>query len=1212
MDHSFITIAHAGRSNVHHITVEASGNIVVDFLAAERFISLDGVAFPVHETNVQFGFWQLASDNGLNMFVQNQRAGYASAVWQANAIEAIAFKGPTANGLSHNADHGDDVVELGEWRVGPATNRWFVFSHMSTENGTGAPALAISQDGNVHIGGPNNPGTMPTPPPLDADSPNSIVVGGWVIGQQLANGDRLLINRLGAERVTMVLQKNGAMWVDNTKEVTAADLQEVRFERFFEDPSLDYDTPNAYATRRFGNFVLGSRNDDSFVFSHRNGPAALLTSSSVFAYAERTNGASSSYAHKGPSANVLQLGSWLVGALDFRHFVINRVGADRPQMLIRDDGVVFIDNAQPAGRANTMWPLLLNETDKYIRIGNWLMGAKDNGHFVINRVGAARPQFLLRHDGRTFVTSEGGPVPRAFALVDEPLFNTSVVATSAPFAANQDWLMGTAGFDAFVVTKDSNAAPAMVLRNDLLFVNTMLNQAVPSMALLPTDPAVITLGDWLIGIKNDAFVINTATSAGRDFYPQFAIEASGVLRVKGLASKSPASYLRNTTTTPAGLYLEVGDWLIAQADPGHLVILPSNAALRNTDRPAMLVRHDGTLFTSPVWSDLAQAEKYQLVRTCNYTAEYYDLDLLGSRTCVPLSDSPPGSYVIQEPTQSSDRRYRSCPAGTFTDTINAKDCQDFSVCVDGTSFEAQAPTSSSDRVCQTCSACPSNHHRIDGTCQGTIDSQCNECDTCSPANNTYTQTQCGESTPAVCGDCAVCDGVATYKVANCTASFPGRCEPITTCIASQFEYAKPTLTSDRDCRTCSEGQQLVPFGDVQRCQPCPPGFTDDDRDYQTSCVKLPAGSSAEGTGNSGPVASFACKPGETDADSDSSTRCVKCPVDTYTDVTGTVGSCTAMSDCAPGNEVSGQGSAQQNRECRSCADGTFSSVTNAPSCQAHAVCRGATIEAQAPTVTSDRVCESCPAGTSFVAASSIDNTPDQCVSCPAGTHCPSGSIGSPTNHRCDIGTVGNATSSAFPCVPCDGTTGYSDVRGGAVCKPITSCPADQIEVTASSMSADRVCGPSPNAGNPNPAASSSGDDSNTGLLIGGVLGGVLVLVLLAVAVVTYRKRAAAQHQKASENRHVVAFENPIYDGDDEPDQVGYDNAFGEEPSDDGTGLYDQPQMNQGGEDGYLEAEGAEPDGYLEAEGFHPDGEAEDTGGYLDVDGEEENFGGDGF
>ena len=328
--------------------------------------------------------------------------------------------------------------------------------------------------------------------------------------------------------------------------VASAYLQSLRFDRFFEDPTIDRATPNAYASRRFGNFLVGSRNDDSLTFMHPLGPAALITASSVFAYAERTGAAPASYVHKAASANVVQLGQWFFGARDGNHFVINKVNATVPQLLIRNDGIVFVRKVATGGQANTDWPLLESETAKYIRIGNWLIGAKDNNHFVINRVGATRPQFLLRSDGQIFRSSEDGPVSQAFAMVDVPVYSSPVGATVTLFPAADEWLFASAGSEALIISKDSNAAPAMVVREDRVYVTEQVGTAIADMVLTVDDAAVTTLGDWLIGVKNDAFVINTI--AAQTFWPQFAIESSGTLRVKGLAGIAPKSYLRNSTS----------------------------------------------------------------------------------------------------------------------------------------------------------------------------------------------------------------------------------------------------------------------------------------------------------------------------------------------------------------------------------------------------------------------------------------------------------------------------------------------------------------------------------------------------------------------------------------------------------------------------------------------------------------------------------------
>jgi hypothetical protein len=87
--------------------------------------------------------------------------------------------------------------------------------------------------------------------------------------------------------------------------------------------------------------------------------------------------------------------------------------------------------------------------------------------------------------------------------------------------------------------------------------------------------------------------------------------------------------------------VKIGDWVVVAVDGGHLVVLPELAAARNTLAPAMLVRSDGTLFISNIWSGLDQADDAKLAVTCN-ASEYYDINILGARVCQPITDCVAG------------------------------------------------------------------------------------------------------------------------------------------------------------------------------------------------------------------------------------------------------------------------------------------------------------------------------------------------------------------------------------------------------------------------------------------------------------------------------------------------------------------------------------------------------------------------------------------
>lgn len=121
-----------------------------------------------------------------------------------------------------------------------------------------------------------------------------------------------------------------------------------------------------------------------------------------------------------------------------------------------------------------------------------------------------------------------------------------------------------------------------------------------------------------------------------------------------------------------------------------------------------------------------------------------------------------------------------------------------------------------------------------------------------------------------------------------------------------------------------------------------------------------AGAAGEGGEPSWPE--LGCDLGTWDHDGDASTPCI------------------AWSACAAGQYVSNAPSLGVDRQCASCADGTFSASANAPSCIAWSVCSATSTQVQAGTATADRVC-SCQHNGILTQVTSGRSV----CSCPAGT-----------------------------------------------------------------------------------------------------------------------------------------------------------------------------------------------------------------------------------
>lgn len=133
---------------------------------------------------------------------------------------------------------------------------------------------------------------------------------------------------------------------------------------------------------------------------------------------------------------------------------------------------------------------------------------------------------------------------------------------------------------------------------------------------------------------------------------------------------------------------------------------------------------------------------------------------------------------------------------------------------------------------------------------------------------------------------------------------------------------------------------------------------------------------------------------------------------------------------------------------------------------------------------------------------------------------------------------------------------------------------------------------------PAEATANGGDDALPIPIIAGAAGGGLVLIIIIIVIVTRRKSggAAGPAGATSQNRSVVAFENPMYDDPASQGKAGEQPSYAAPAGDEG--LYDEPAFNaQGGDK-------ANPL-YQSNEDLAALGEEEGGDGYLDVAPEEE-------
>lgn len=168
--------------------------------------------------------------------------------------------------------------------------------------------------------------------------------------------------------------------------------------------------------------------------------------------------------------------------------------------------------------------------------------------------------------------------------------------------------------------------------------------------------------------------------------------------------------------------------------------------------------------------------------------------------------------------------------------------------------------------------------------------------------------------------------------------------------------------------------------------------------------------------------------------------------------------------------------------CDLCENGFFlSAIGGSDLCEAITICGADEVETEAPTITSDRVCEKCRENT--FKNGDIDTTCDPHSYCGAGqfvarqdgtsdvecASCPDGSYQSSSQHRdkvctkysdihCGAGEFYRAISiSDVECAPCPDGSYQNNPRHQATCITAKTCNSNEIVGADTTATSDRVC-----------------------------------------------------------------------------------------------------------------------------------------------------------
>lgn len=324
------------------------------------------------------------------------------------------------------------------------------------------------------------------------------------------------------------------------------------------------------------------------------------------------------------------------------------------------------------------------------------------------------------------------------------------------------------------------------------------------------------------------------------------------------------------------------------------------------------------------------------------------------------ADCPPGTWVTQQPTGTTNRECTPCPAGSFSSSLNAPSCLAWNDCPAGQRV-ATAPSDVADRGCAACEA---------GTYSTVANSTgCAPVGTCAPGSSPAAPPTM--TSPLQCAACAV----GTYCAGGMTAAVPcasgewdhdanpaSVCVPWTPCSPGSAVSMPGTATTDLVCLPCAVGTYCA--GQLNPATPCASGTWDHDANPATACAAwtgcaVGSAVSTPGTATADAVCS-ACAAGNYCAGQLS--PAVPCASGSWDHDASASTVCVAWADCAAGTSITTAGTATTNRACGTCAAGSYSTTTNAASCTTYTPCNPGQFVSTAGTTTTNQACSACATG----------------------------------------------------------------------------------------------------------------------------------------------------------------------------------------------------------------------------------------------------------
>eukprot|EP00049_Salpingoeca_infusionum_P005502 m.92811 g.92811 ORF g.92811 m.92811 type:complete len:2840 (+) comp12991_c0_seq1:76-8595(+) len=502
------------------------------------------------------------------------------------------------------------------------------------------------------------------------------------------------------------------------------------------------------------------------------------------------------------------------------------------------------------------------------------------------------------------------------------------------------------------------------------------------------------------------------------------------------------------STCPAGTFIlsEGSTSADRQCDSCDGVETYQNLANQDACKPITACTTLEYQFTSPT------ALRDRECRTCTTASSCNSQEYLAG-TCGGSSGTENPRCAACHPTCATCTGPNANQCKSCTDGLNLRGTTCVNECPDG-EYDAGTSCASCSASCATCFG-PGDSHCLSCTGSTALDTSSascvatcpsgtfkngNRCDKCTQCpDGEFASTKCSATADAVCSDWKVCQAGSYQSTAGthlsdakCTACTEGEsyqpqsgqtaCLETTTCSFPKIETVEPSLTTDRIC-SCDTLTCTKIVNDIFEEHVCAEPDDDQLQEYLGLCC---AGITKE-----------------------SITLSIQLS-DAYK-ARHSCDGCTDTCDCTAGFKLVTD---QDSSECVSCVEGTsFNPTEGETSCLPVSKCGRGTQELAAPTISTDRQCADCPAGTTDADFSGATT----CKECGPGTYAPAQSSGPCSNLACDVGTVDTDSDASTPCEPCTLGVGFQDQTGQTACKPVTSCAAGEEEVRAMTLFADRVC-----------------------------------------------------------------------------------------------------------------------------------------------------------